>query len=253
MNKKNIIKKMGEPFTFTVNKIEFFSFSNHAVPFYHLNDGRIMGGPRLGSFKDSTYRQIVEEARNPRVVINSYLLWQMNGNGGYEYAQSFKQKMIEEVFPTPQSIMLQEVSSPEWEYNKFERVASSAFFIDPELLELHGDSSNNMSLCHDIRYSDDWNCALLVLYISPAITKETNKIDEAVRMTVRAASRMGVINAYKEFITEHQLKHGILINVSTAPWWMIKSWVFAKDDAAINKTINKILEDEAGIKYPCLS
>ena len=114
---KEKVKIVDKPFTLIVNRIEFYSYSGIAVPFYLLNDGRVIGGVRLDCFKQTNHRALVEEARLPRIVINSLLLHQMSdgNNYDYEFAKAMKKKVFEENFKEPQSITLQEVSSPEGE------------------------------------------------------------------------------------------------------------------------------------------
>lgn len=249
---KRKITKVGEPFTLIVTKIEFYSFSGIAVPFYFLNDGRVIGGVRLDSFKEANNRAILEEARLPMVVINSLVLHQMSdgNNHDYEFAKAWKMKVFEEIFKEPQSITLQEVSSPEWEGNKYKYLGSTAFFLDPELSEMLG-NDKKIGFPHDIHFSDDWNWARLTLYMSPALVKDAKTLEDAVRVTLRAAVNLGIVKAFMHTVREHQPldinKHNILVNTNTAPWWKIKSW----ESSAKKMTgamIQRIFEEETGIK-----
>lgn len=250
MNKKD--KTLGEPFTLIVTKIEFYSFSGIAVPFYFLSDGRVIGGVRLDSFKEANNRAILEEARLPMVVINSLVLHQMSdgNNHDYEFAKEMKKKMFEEVFKEPQSITLQEVSSPVWQGNKYKYLGSTAFFLDPELSEMLG-NDKQIGFPHDIQFGDDWDWALLTLYMSPTLVKDAKTLEDAVRVTLRAAVKLGIVEAFMNTVKEHQPfdinKHNILVNTNTAPWWKIKSW----ESSAKKMTgamIQRIFEEETGIK-----
>ena len=250
MNKKD--KTLGEPFTLIVTKIEFYSFSGIAVPFYFLSDGRVIGGVRLDSFKEANNRAILEEARLPMVVINSLVLHQMSdgNNYDYEFAKEMKMKVFEEVFEEPQSITLQEVSSPEWEDNKYKYLDSTAFFLDPELSEMLG-NDKQIGFPHDIQFGDDWDWALLTLYMSPTLVNDSKTLEDAVRVTLRIAVQLGIVEAFMNMVREHQpfdiSKHNILINTNTAPWWKIKSWESSAKKMT-GAVMQRIFEEETGIK-----
>ena len=249
---KSKITKVGEPFTLTVTKIEFYSFSSIAVPFYSLNDGRVIGGVRLDSFKKTHDRAILEEARFPMVVINSLVLHQMSDgkNYDYEFAKKMKMKVFEEDFKEPQSITLQEVSSPEWEGNKYEYLGSTAFFLNPELSEILG-NDKQIGFLHDIQFSVDWDWALLTLYMSPTLVRYSKTLEDAMRVTLRTAVKLGIVEAFMNRVKEHQPfdsnKHNILVNTNSAPWRKIKSW----ESSARKMTgamLQRIFEEETGIK-----
>ena len=104
---------------------------------------------------------------------------------------------------------------------------------------------------HDIQFGDDWDWALLTLYMSPTLVKDAKTLEDAVRVTLRAFVNLGIVEAFMNTVKEHQPfdinKHNIVVNTNTAHWWRIKSWESSAKKMT-GAVIQRIFEEETGIK-----